>query len=196
MDKQNSGASATYEWLGPRNVAVPMLPKLSSKLLDFLSVWEPFASDALIVLQEKADDRVGQLYLADKTVKKQQMNIGTGWVIAKCRDKNHINERLSDIQIGDRVKYPSGVTISAEVPRDVPEWERVQILHTQNLIQICRCGTDNLQGIPESESTPETSESSSDAGPQENAQGSPQPQGHIVFEEEYKPSGTILLPNS
>ena len=138
MDKQDD--FVFHVPYGPRKVLVPMVPSLSDELKDQLSIWEPVAVDALLILQEKAPEKSGELYLANKTIQKKQMNIGTGWVIGKCRDKNHIDERLNDLNIGDRVKFPAGVTISAEFPQSVPEHLRVQILHLQNLLMITRCG--------------------------------------------------------
>jgi hypothetical protein len=129
------------------------MPELSPELKEILKVWEPFASDALIVLQDEVRDKNGELYIPEKTQAKLQMNIGTGFVIAKCRDANHIDARLNDINIGDRVKFPSGVTISAEFPNTVPEHRRCHILHVMNLVMIDRCGevvNDSVEGTQES----------------------------------------------
>lgn len=116
------------------------MPELSKELQEALDTWEPFATDALIVLQDQAEEKVGQFYVPERTQRKLQLNIGTGWVISKCRDANHIDPRLNEINIGDRVKFPSGVTISAEFPQSVPEYLRCQILHVNNLVMIHRCG--------------------------------------------------------
>lgn len=128
-------------------------PTLSKELQDVLETWEPFADDALIILQDKAEEKIAGFFVPDKTQKKLQLNIGTGWVISKCRDANHINSRLNDINIWDRVKFPCGVAISAEFPQTVPEHLRCQLLHVNNLVMIHRCGqalSDSDQGTQES----------------------------------------------
>jgi hypothetical protein len=119
-------------------------PKLSKELQEQLTTWEAFSPDALIVIQEEASEfyegRSLLIKKADKTVQKQQVRIGIGYVIAKCRDDDHVNERLRAINVGDRIKFASGTQISAEFPDTVPEKQRVQILHLQNIIMIDRCG--------------------------------------------------------
>lgn len=148
--------------VGPRGVEVEMVPALSEALKDHLSIWEPFAIDGLVILQDKAPEKVGKVFLSNGAQKKEQLNIGTGWVIGKCRDANHINPRLDDINIGDRVKYPSLTTISAECGQNIPERLRVQVLHLNNLMQITRCGPDNPSDILGYESTEGTSPQGND----------------------------------
>lgn len=144
MDKPN----LNYEQVGPRSVSIPVLPQLSDALKDQLSIWEPFSPDALLVLQDTAEDTTETgLELSQKYKNRLQISIGTGWVISKCRDTAHIDERLNDINIGDRVKFPAGTAISAELPNSVPECDLVKILHTQNLIMITRCGPDDPSDI-------------------------------------------------
>ena len=133
-------------------ISVAFPRKLSEELKNHLKAWEPFALDAMIILQEEVETQTsGGIRLPDGTITRQQMKIGRGWVISKSRD-DLVDARLADIKIGDMVKFPAGTPISAEFPESVPEHRRVQILHIQNLIMIHRCGdvaTDDLKCIQE-----------------------------------------------
>lgn len=145
MGKQSEYVTKIYE-----GISVNFPTKLSDQLKDHLRAWEPFATDALIVLQDEAETTtMGGITLPDGTVARKQMMIGTGWVIGRSRDEL-VDVRLADICIGDKVKFPYGTSISAEFPDTVPEHKRTQILHLQNLIMILRChdvATDDLKDI-------------------------------------------------
>jgi len=119
------------------------MPQLSEQLKRELSMWKPYQSTALLVLQDEASSMVGTLHVPEVRKKRVQMSIGTGWVISKA-------DEVTDLKIGDRVRFPAGVTIASEFSRDIPEIDRVHILHLQNLIFIYRLAGDDSASIQES----------------------------------------------